>query len=468
MVKWGCVIILCTVSLWGKSWSITDEDIRFFLGRTTAGVQQADKLQFKKLGLKGYLEWQFSDPIEPNPLLETFLDHSTYGRWNEAQILAFLREKRGMSDDEKKEFRKAMTAMGDEAQAIKLYRSVYSSAQLAERMDDFWFNHFNIFIKKGTIGAWMGRYDRDAIRPFVFGRFRDLLGAVSKHPAMLIYLDNQDNLKPNPQTHKGLNENFARELMELHTLGIGHYSQDDVQALAKILTGWRSDPKVGFRFDPAQHDTSAKHFLGVDFPAGGGIEEGEKALDLLASSPDTARHIATKLLTFFMSDTPPKHFVDHLTHVYLQKEGSLRAVVEAMLTSQEFWDPSTRQRRFSSPYHYVTSVLRATELNVSDPKPFLREIEGMGMPLYGRLTPDGYPLVSSYWMSPTAMEQRIGFATRLGLYRMEGCDGKCIPDWSIITKNLPPLSSTLTQTLPMVAPRYHLPLVIGSELFMWE
>jgi uncharacterized protein (DUF1800 family) len=270
-------------------------------------------------------------------------------------------------------------------------------------MVDFWFNHFNVVRGKGPDHVLIGNYEDNAIRPYVMGRFRDLLGATAKHPAMSFYLDNWLSISPTadsrarvPGTRKttaGLNENYARELMELHTLGAdGGYSQADVTALARILTGWSMDPRravngQAFRYFPALHDYSDKVWLGRAVQVKGKAE-GEWALDVLASGPATAHHLSYELAQYFVADDPPPALVDRLTQRFLATDGDIRAVLETLFKSPEFRDPTNFGAKFKTPYQYVVSVVRAGDVTVNNVRPLLAALNRMGMPLYGCQSPD--------------------------------------------------------------------------------
>ncbi len=346
-----------------------------------------------------------------------------------------------------------------EAVEARMMRAIEGPRQLQEVMTAFWFNHFNIFAGKGLDLIWTGAFEETAIRPHTFGKFRTLLGATAHHPAMLFYLDNWQNTAPGSEGSKGkfegINENYARELMELHTLGVdGGYSQADVIALAHILTGWgipkpgggggganrgpgregmpgaemggvfpfmrrrrnfmpaAVDPS-GFYFDESRHDFSEKTFLGHRIE-GGGINEGEHALDILARSPATAKHLSYKLAQYFVADDPPKALVSRMAERYLATDGETRAVLETMFTSAEFWDPRNYGAKFKTPYEYVVSCVRATGVPVRNYRPLYGTMQVLGMPLYACQTPNGYANTRDAWLNPDAMMTRLSFATALG------------------------------------------------------
>jgi len=343
-----------------------------------------------------------------------------------------------------------------EAAEARLVRAIYGPRQLQEVMTAFWFNHFNVFAGKGLDYIWTGSFEEIAIRPHTMGRFRDLLGATARHPAMLFYLDNWQNTAPKSAGAKGkfegINENYARELMELHTLGVnGGYTQQDVIALARILTGWGLprgrdqqprnpernagafgmfgpirrrrfnggdgrrvpvDPSF-FYFDADRHDFGDKIFLGHEI-RGSGIEEGEQALDILARHPATARHVSYQLAQYFVSDDPPDTLVQRMAQRYAQTDGDIREVLTTIFTSPEFWNQRAYAAKFKSPYEYVVSCVRASDVQVSNYRPLYGTMQLLGMPLYGCQTPNGYANTRDAWLNPDAMMTRLSFATALG------------------------------------------------------
>lgn len=316
-----------------------------------------------------------------------------------------------------------------EARTARLLRAIESPRQLQEVLVDFWFNHFNVFASKGLDYLWIGDYENRAIRPHVLGRFRDLLAATARHPAMLFYLDNRQNTAPGSPGAKGpftgLNENYARELMELHTLGVnGGYTQDDVIALARVLTGWgiasplaRQPSDNGFAFDASRHDFGDKVLLGQTIK-GEGAPEVERALDILAASPATARHLSFELAQYFVADQPPPALVERLAREWQQDGGDIRAVLRVLFASPEFRAPENFGGKFKTPYQYVVSAVRAAGVPVADVQPLLSAMTGLGQPLYGCLTPDGYKNTRQAWLNPDALTLRIAFATQLGAGRL--------------------------------------------------
>jgi uncharacterized protein (DUF1800 family) len=336
---------------------------------------------------------------------------------------------------------------GEMAQA-KLLRAIYSERQFEEVMADFWFNHFNVFVDKGLDRIMLTSYERDVIRPHVFGKFEDLLVATAKSPAMLFYLDNWLSVGPDsPQAlglpvhpngpyrrrypprpnqnkrHSGLNENYGRELLELHTLSVnGGYSQQDVTEAAKVFTGWTIDKPAdggGFKFDPRMHEPGPKVVLGHRIkPKGEG--EGLELLHRLATSPQTAHFISLKLAERFVADDPSPALVDHMAKTFLKKKGDIREVLRTMFHSPEFWDDGTYRDKVKTPLEFVASAVRATGAEVDDALPLTRQLNNMGMPLYGAQPPTGYSMKAETWVSSSALLNRMNFALALTSGKVKG------------------------------------------------
>lgn len=320
-----------------------------------------------------------------------------------------------------------------ELQRAKLLRAVYTERQLYEVMVDFWENHFSIFANKDADRLLLTSFDRDTIRPFALGRFRDLLGATAHSPAMLFYLDNWTSsvMRNYPATKDrparstgGINENYARELMELHTLGVnGGYTQKDVEEVARCFTGWtirRPGQEGLFFYNPAQHDNGEKTVLGQTIPAGGGIADGERVLDILAKSPSTAKFVVTKMARRFVGDNPPASLITRASAVYLKTDGSIAETLRSIITSPEFFSPTAYRTKVKSPFEFVVSTLRATNAETDAGPPVLGWISRMGQPVYGRVTPDGYPDMSTAWLSNNDLLARFNFAAALTLNRIRG------------------------------------------------
>ena len=345
----------------------------------------------------------------------------------------------------------------------KLLRAIYSERQLDEVMTDFWMNHFNVFINKGPDRYMLTSYERDVIRPHVLGKFKDLLVATAKSPAMLFYLDNWQSIGPNsdqarfggqrpgkgrlrrgpfgmivyqpprprreqtPQQKtkrpSGLNENYAREIMELHTLGVdGGYTQKDVTELAKILTGWTIEkPQQGgeFKFDERRHEPGKKKVLGKEFKEGA---EGEamKALDMLAHHPATAKFISKKLAMRFVSDDPPESLVQRMAKTFHDKDGDIREVLRTMYNSPEFWAPESYRAKVKTPLEFVVSAVRASGADVANPQPLVNQLQKLGMPLYGMQPPTGYPMKAEAWVNSAALLNRMNFSLALASGKLPG------------------------------------------------
>ncbi|MBI2683531.1 MAG: DUF1800 domain-containing protein [Acidobacteriales bacterium] len=344
------------------------------------------------------------------------------------------------------------SVVAGELMHAKLVRAIYSERQLEEVMTDFWFNHLNVFFNKGADRYLTPAYERDAIRPYVLGRFKDMLYATATHPAMLFYLDNwqsvgpnsmagkfsgrgrgrkarqrmqpmQDGEPPPPQAPRGLNENYARELMELHTLGVdGGYTQQDVQEVAKVFSGWTiKQPRLGgdFEFDARRHEPGSKTVLGHKI-SDGGMGEGKKVLELLARHPSTARFISRKLAMRFVTDEPPQALVDRMSAVYLKTEGDIKEVLRTLFRSPEFWAPEAYRAKVKTPLEFVVSSIRATGADVRQALPLIQTLQRMGMPLYQMQPPTGYSMKADTWVNSAALLNRMNFALALGNNRMRG------------------------------------------------
>jgi uncharacterized protein (DUF1800 family) len=338
----------------------------------------------------------------------------------------------------------------EELMQAKLLRAVYSDRQLQEVMTDFWLNHFNVFIGKGADRYELTSYERDVIRPRVMGKFEDLLIATAESPAMLFYLDNWLSVGPesdfakgihrgygqrrmrrfpparsNPQQKRrsGLNENYGRELMELHTLGVnGGYTQKDVTEVAKVFTGWTLEQPLkggNFKFDDRLHEPGTKIVLGHKIKEHG-QKEGYEVLHILAHHPSTAKFISNKLAMRFVCDNPPPALVERMAKTFLKKNGDIREVLKTMFESPEFWAPATYRAKVKTPLEFTVSALRATGADVSDARVLTRQIAAMGMPLYGSQPPTGYSMRAESWVSSAALLGRMNFAIRLASGKIGG------------------------------------------------
>jgi uncharacterized protein (DUF1800 family) len=357
-----------------------------------------------------------------------------------AARLAFLRQLRGperrllhegLSAEEREvlaDLESPARALADESVQARLLRDVYSERQLLEVMTDFWLNHFNVYADKGPERWLLVAFEREVIRAHALGRFRDLLGAAARSPAMLFYLDNWQSAGPASQRgvrsgRAGLNENYARELLELHTLGAdGGYTQRDIIEVARCFTGWTIDrPFKGgrFLFEPRMHEPGGKSVLGRPI-AQRGVVEGETVLDLLARDPHTARRIARKLAERFVSDDPPAALVDRLAHTFTSSDGDIREMLADLFRSPEFWDRSTRRAKLKTPLELVVSAVRAGAADVQDAGSLASVLGKMGMPLYGMPTPNGWSWTAEAWGGPGALLERLAFARALAANRLPG------------------------------------------------
>jgi uncharacterized protein (DUF1800 family) len=306
----------------------------------------------------------------------------------------------------------------------KLLRAIESNRQLAEELDDFWFNHFNVFYEKGADRFLIPEYERDVIRPNVLGKFRDLLEATAKSPAMLFYLDNFQSVRPdldannkNRKVKRGLNENYGRELMELHTLGVnGGYTQQDVTEVARCFTGWTIlEPRKGggFFYNDKLHDKGEKVVLGHVIPAGGGMDDGEKVLDILAAHSSTAHFISKELAQRFVADNPPDALVEKMAQTFLASDGDIRQVMKTMLDSKEFWSQGAYRAKLKTPFEMVASSVRALGADVTDAWALANQVGNLGEPLYRKQEPTGYSNLNSEWVSSAALLNRMNFALQL-------------------------------------------------------
>lgn len=303
--------------------------------------------------------------------------------------------------------------------SLTLDRQAMSEHQLAEVLADFWSNHFNVFLNKGQDRVLLRDHIEQAIRPHAMDRFEDLLVATATSPAMLFYLDNAHSVAARPargaRQARGINENYARELLELHTLGVdGGYSQADVIAVARVLTGWGIDPRTGrFRFTAAAHDRGAKTVLGVSFPAGGGEAEGHRLLHVLATHPSTIRHISTKLCARFVSDDPAPGCVAAATRAWQASGGEIREVLRAIVRSDAFWAEAVHSTKVKSPHEFLVSALRALDADPAHAPRLVAMLGDLGQPLFQQSAPTGWPERATDWVSSSALLARMNCALAL-------------------------------------------------------
>ena len=356
---------------------------------------------------------------------------------------------RAVADDSKRPQR-----VVEELAMAKVTRAIYSQRQLQQIMDDFWFNHFNVFAGKGEDRYYLTSYERDVIQPHALGKFKDLLTATAKSPAMLFYLDNHLSADPraagrqalerarrqqrrygrfggpppNPKqaakkNERGLNENYGRELMELHTLGVdGGYRQKDVTEVARCFTGWTIDkPReyADFKFDEKLHDPDPKLVLGRKINAGG-MKDGEQVIELLSRHPSTARFISTKLARRFVSDTPPPALVAHMAETFKSSDGDIRAVMHTMIWSPEFWSRDAYHAKIKTPYELVVSATRALGTDVDTPMPLVQWVNRIGEPLYQCQPPTGYADKADAWVNTGALLNRLNFSLTLAGNKIRG------------------------------------------------
>ncbi len=364
-----------------------------------------------------------------------------------AEAIAF---RRSLSKQELAEFLEGMTPeeqeivtalpgslrlIGGEVLQTRLLRDLYSNRQLEAVMTDFWLNHFNVYVKKNQNEPYLlSTYEREVIRAHALGKFEDLLVATAKSPAMLVYLDNWQSIGPdslaaqraarNPNAKaSGLNENYARELMELHTLGVnGGYTQADVTQVARVFTGWTIDrPYQGaaYEFQPNRHEPGPKQVLGTTIREGGQTE-GMEVLHILATSPATARFISTKLAVRFVADEPPPALVDKMAKTFLASGGDIKAVLRTMFDAPEFWSPTVEKAKVKTPLEFVASAVRATGTDAANPQPLVQALDKLGMPLYGMQTPNGYSWMSEPWVSTGSLVSRLNFALVLASDKVPG------------------------------------------------
>ncbi len=497
-----------------------DQKIIHLLNRIGYGPRPGDLERVKKMGIDKYIDLQLHPERIDDPAIEAKLANypslkmsltEIQEKYPPPQLLArqlglrqgknapVLPPGEAADDNTKREYRQQVNAyyqennlrppqfLLQELQSQKIICAAYSERQLQEVMTDFWFNHFNIFWAKNADRNLTTDYEMSVIRPRTMGKFKDLLLATSKSPAMLIYLDNFQSMSPdaklpdprqmrrqgaaqrrpgalggfgnprlnnpnypNPQNDRemqrdqmtpeqqrqaqaanglrnrkpGINENYAREIMELHTLGVeGGYTQKDVQEVARCLTGWTLDrPRQGteFVFRSFMHDNGEKTVLGHKIPAGGGIKDGEMVIDILAHHPSTAKFISTKLVRRFVSDTPPQALVDRVASVYTKTDGDIREMLRTIITSPEFNSKEAHRAKIKSPFELAVSAVRALGADVTVPLQTAQFISKMGQPLYLYQAPTGYPDRADQWVNTGSLLERLNFGLALTTNKVRG------------------------------------------------
>lgn len=444
------------------------------LNRTSFGIAPKDLDAIRNQGSEAYIQAQLHpETLEESPQLQARLSSYTTLRMTPVEL--WVKFKQGAARLEKKERWARLNQPQNEAIVSGLLRATLSKRQLQEVMVDFWLNQLSISLRGlGQFRIWAGNYTENAIRPHALGRFRDLLEASARHPAMLVYLDNWLNTAPeSPKAKgrfKGLNENYARELLELHTLGVdGGYNNEDVTALARILTGWGIAPGTAenssaFYWDGDRHDKGDKQFLGHTIP-GIGEEEVEMALDILARHPSTARHISTELARYFVADDPPASLVDRLATVFQQSDGDIAAVMDTLLHSEEFNDPQVYAQKFKTPYQYIVSLLRVAGSPDVEPKRLIGALGDLGMPPYGCFSPAGYPNTKEAWLSPEAILYRTQIAATLA--HQKGFDRQTqTPQLLETVEDL--LGEQTKALLQEVPPQHRAALILSSPEMMYR
>jgi uncharacterized protein (DUF1800 family) len=432
------------------------------LNRVGFGANASSLRSIESMGSGAYLARQLRPAPAPQlPAdVQASIDAMTISQRSAVDLTTELEQQRRKFQDlpafERKgaqqAYQQELTRLAREAGARMLLRALYSPDQLQEEMTWFWMNHFSVFQLKGNLRVLVGDYEERAIRPHALGRFGELLGAVAHHPAMLVYLDNARNAAGQ------INENYARELMELHTLGVqGGYTQADVQELARVLTGF-GVREGEFRFIARRHDYGEKTLLGRPI-RGRGERELDEALGLLAAHPSTARFVARKLAVHFVADDPPQALVERMARAWRQSEGDIAATLNAMFASPEF--RQSLGGKFKDPLHYLVSAVRFSADDFVIPREGVDRMIGglalMGQPLYGRPTPDGYPLTRAAWASPGQLAARFEVARGVGYRR-----NSRLPETLAM-----PLSDATRQTLSKAAhPQEWNLLLLSSPEFM--
>lgn len=455
------------------------------LSRFSFGARPGDIEKLVNMGLETWVEKQLM-ALNPEEAVAKRLPAKNYEAlyWDNEQIVnTYLNagqvirvaEKYGMVDkaalsnlektEYKAELKKLMDAQGYklplelQRQLVnqKIIRAAYGENQLQALLTDFWFNHFNVSLTKGQSQQYVLSYERDAIQKNALGTFKDLLIATAKHPAMLTYLDNamsvsnengpsKMNLNSNRKS-QGLNENYAREIMELHTLGVdGGYTQADVTALARVLTGWSVKPmskeapgvkllananegllkrkgfvlEGDFLFRADRHDESPKTILQKNFPANGGYQEGMLALDMLANHPSTAKFICKKLATRFVADTPSSSLVNQMTQTFLVSKGDIKQVLITMVNSSHFWSKNAIREKIKSPFEFAISAVRATNADLQQPFQLFNWITKMGQKIYYFQAPTGFPDRASFWINTGSLLNRMNFGLAFAAQKIPG------------------------------------------------
>jgi uncharacterized protein (DUF1800 family) len=457
-----------------------DQQIIQALNRLTFGPRPGDASKVRAIGLDNWIDQQLRPEKIDDSAIDQFVARYPAINQNQNDLLAQYAEQQRAKREVKREMGdsgRLVTAADSMAlrrqnqqrgnltqqvvtqlQSSRVARAVASERQLQEVMTDFWENHFSVYARKGAPEAYyLKDFDQNVIRPRALGRFRDLLGAVAESPAMLFYLDNARSMADSTQPtlnarggsrrvrgvprmqrqqqqqrkRPGLNENYGRELLELHTVGVdGGYTQQDVINVARAFTGWTIKPPAqggGFIFRPQVHDAGEKIVLGHRLAAGRGVEDAEDVLDLLAKSPATARHISFKLARRFVSDSPSKALVDHAAQVYLRTDGDIREVLKAIVTSPEFFSQQAFRSKVKSPFEVVVSAMRALNAAPDSTPRSAQVIAFLGQPIFGHQAPNGWPETGESWMNTGAILNRINFGMAVAAGRLPGVGIRALP-----------------------------------------
>jgi len=425
----------------GKEAFPTDQETRYMVEKQVARIQRREGGDSEGNAKSIPTAWQLDDqqkdviqngkPLEQVALLESMppaeqydiLDSLPNGPRQRLYTLASPDLRRKIQI-----FNGPVQVVNQDLMEGKLLRAIYSNRQLEEVLTDFWYNHFNVFFDKGSDRYMVTSYERDVIRPHVLGRFNELLLATAQSPAMLFYLDNWQSKasapRPNSRNQQGLNENYGRELMELHTLGVdGGYTQQDVTQVARCFTGWTiREPNIGggFEYNDKIHDKGEKHVLGVTISAGGGMGDGLKVLDILANHPSTAHFISKSLAIRFVSDNPPEELVRKMAKTFTKTDGDLLEVMRTMIHAPEFWDQANFRSKIKSPLEMVASAVRAVNGDVDYAQSLTGQLNQLGEPLYRKLEPTGYSNVGEEWTNSASLLARMNFAMALAKGKVAG------------------------------------------------
>ncbi len=435
------------------------EKITHVLNRVGFGARPGDVDLVQKMGIRAYIEQQLNPDSISDARASDQVAHLASLHMSQEEIfkhypqpqdlakeLGIAKADQAANRGKIQEYMKANmlerpAQLLQELTANKIVRGVESDRQLEEVMTDFWFNHFNIYWDKGSDRWLTTDYETNVIRPHALGKFKDLLLATAKSPAMLFYLDNHLSTAPAPAVQAalqkrqannpkakaakrkpGINENYGRELMELHTLGVdGGYTQKDVSEVARAFTGWTIDrprQSAQFIFRPAMHDRGEKTVLGHRIPANRGMQDGEQVIDILAHHPSTAHFIATKLVRRFVNDDPPKSLVDKVAATYMKTDGDIREMLRTIFYSDEFMAPENIGNKMKTPFEYAVSAIRALGGDTGGNQQIAKAISTMGQPLYQYQPPTGFPDRADYWMSDGALVARLNFAVTLASNRI--------------------------------------------------